>query len=83
VPTRTLTGDYNIPRPYAPALLEDSSALLARYHDTTRASHQATTAIGRAAQAAKAPSEILATARDITHTTRTASPAKDKLLSSG
>jgi hypothetical protein len=77
VPTRTLTGDYNIPRPYAPALLEDTSSLLTRYHDTTRASHQAAATAGRAAQTAKAPSRALATAREITHTTGTASPAKD------
>jgi hypothetical protein len=77
VPTRTLTGDYNIPRPYAPALLEDTSSLLTRYRDTTRASHQAAAAIGRAAHAAKAPSRALATAREIIHTTGAASPAKD------
>jgi hypothetical protein len=77
VPTRTLTGDYNIPRPYAPALLEETSALLTRYHDTTRASHHAAATIGRAAHAAKAPSRALATARDITHTTGTAGRAKD------
>jgi hypothetical protein len=77
VPTRTLSGDYNIPRPYAPALLEDTSALLTRYRDTTRASHQTAAVAGRAACTAKAPSRALATARDITHTTGTASPAKD------
>ena len=77
VPTRTLPSDYNIPRPYAPALLEDTRALLTRYRDTTRASQQTAAAIGRAACAAKAPSRILATAREITCTTRTATPAKD------
>jgi hypothetical protein len=77
VPTRTLTSDYNIPRPYAPALLEDTSALLTRYRDTTRASHQTAAAIGRASCTTNAPSRALATARDITHTTETASPAKD------
>jgi hypothetical protein len=76
VPTRTLTGDYNIPRPYAPALLEDTSALLTRYRETTRAGHQAAATIGRAACTAQAPSRALATARDITHTTEAASPAK-------
>lgn len=77
VPTRTLTGDYDIPRPYAPALLEDTSALLTCYRDTTRASHKAAAAIGRAAHTAKAPSRALATAREISHTTGTASPARD------
>ena len=77
VPTRTLTSDYNIPRPYAPALLEDTRTLLARYRDTTPASRQAATAIGRAAQAEKAPSRILATAREVTCTSRAATPVKD------
>ena len=77
VPTRTLTGDYDIPRPYAPAPRERTSALLARYRDATRASHQATAAIGRAAQATGAPSRILTTARETTSTTQPPSPAPE------
>jgi hypothetical protein len=51
--------------------------LLARYRGTTHASHQATAAIGRAAQATSAPSRILTTARQTTHTTQPPSPAPE------
>jgi hypothetical protein len=64
VPTRTLGDRYDIPRPYAPAPAEHTSPLLARYRDTTQASRQATTSIGHAAHTTRAPSQILATARE-------------------
>ena len=75
VPTRTLPDDYNIPRPYATALPEHTDPLLARYRDASHASHQATTPIGRAAEATGAPSRALTTARAATRGTPSASPA--------
>jgi hypothetical protein len=77
IPTRTLTGDYDIPRPYAPAPAGRTSPLLARYHDTSRASRQTTTSIGHAACATRAPSQILATARETIHTDHQPSPGED------
>lgn len=77
VPTRTLSDRYDIPRPYALAPAERTSPLLARYRDTTRASRQTTTAIGHAARAARAPSLILATAREAIHANPHPSPGKD------
>jgi hypothetical protein len=84
VPTRTLTDDYDIPRPYAPAPSEHTTALITRYCDTSRASRRAAATIGRAAQATHAPSRILVTARaaaSITHPANSArhpaSPARD------
>jgi hypothetical protein len=78
VPTRTLTGDYDIPRPYGPAPEEVTGALHARYRDATQASHQATATIGRAACATGAPSQILATAREATITTGPGSQPLDR-----
>ena len=75
VPTRTLPDDYNIPRPYATALPEHTGPLLARYRDASHASRQATTPIGRAADATGAPSRALTTARAATRATPSASPA--------
>ena len=75
VPTRTLPDDYNIPRPYATAPPEHTAPLLARYRDATQASRQATTSIGRAADAVGAPSRTLTTTRAATQTTPSASPA--------
>ena len=66
VPTRTLPDDYNIPRPYATALPEHTGPLLARYRDASQATRQATTPIGRAADATGAPSRALTTARAAT-----------------
>jgi hypothetical protein len=77
VPTRSLPGDYDIPRPYAPAPPQHTAQLFGSYRDAARASRQATVAIGRAAQAAGAPSRILTTARDITATIRPATPVFD------
>jgi len=74
VPTRTLPGDYDIPRPYGPAPPERTAPLLARYRDASQASRQATALTGRAAQATSAPSRALTTARTATQTTRPASP---------
>ena len=74
VPTRTLTSDYDIPRPYGPAPEEQTGPLLGRYQNAKKASRQATTGIGRAAQAAGAPSRVLATAREITTAARLATP---------
>jgi hypothetical protein len=78
VPTRTLDGDYDIPRPYGPAPQEVAGTLLARYQDTTQASRQATATFGHAARATGAPSRILATARELTHTTSPATQATDR-----
>jgi len=78
VPTRTLDGDYDIPRPYAPAPSQVTGALLARYRNAAQASRQAAATIGRAACATGAPSRILATAREATRTTGPASPATDR-----
>jgi hypothetical protein len=78
VPTRTLDCDYNIPRPYGPAPQEVTGTLLARYQDTTQASRQATATFGHAARAVGAPSRILATARELTHTTGSATRATDR-----
>jgi hypothetical protein len=78
VPTRTLDGDYDIPRPYGPAPQEIAGALLARYRDTTQASRQATATLGHAARATGAPSQILTTARELTHTTSPARQATDR-----
>ena len=75
VPTRTLPDDYNIPRPYATALPEHTGPLLARYRDASQATRQATTPIGRAADATGAPSRALTTARAATQATPSASPA--------
>jgi len=75
VPTRTLTDDYDIPHPYAPAPEERTGALLARYRDATQASRQATAPIGRAAHATGAPSRVLTTAQEATQTVGPASPA--------
>jgi hypothetical protein len=77
VPTRTLDSDYDIPRPYGPAPQEVAGTLLARYRDTTQASRQATATFGHAARATGAPSRILATARELTHTTSPATQATD------
>jgi hypothetical protein len=78
IPTRTLTGNYDIPRPYALAPAERTSPLLARYRDTTRSSRQTTTSIGRAACATRAPSQILATARETIHADHQPSPGRCK-----
>jgi hypothetical protein len=75
VPTRSLPDDYNIPRPYATALPEHTAPLLARCRDATQAARQATTSIGRAAEATGAPSRTLATARAATQATPSASLA--------
>jgi hypothetical protein len=77
VPTRTLTDRYDIPRPYARAPAECTSPLLARYRDTTRASRHAVVTIGRAAHTSRAPSRILATARETTYADHHSSPGKD------
>jgi hypothetical protein len=77
VPTRTLTDDYDIPRPYAPAPSEHISVLLTRYRDARHASRHAAATIGRAAQATHALSRTLATARAAASTTHPASPAGD------
>ena len=73
VPTRTLPDDYDIPRPYAPAPSEHTSTLLSHYRDTCHASRDAAATIGRAAQAAHAPSRALTTARAAS---QPASPAR-------
>jgi hypothetical protein len=75
VPTRTLPDDYNIPRPYAAALSEHTGPLLARYRDASHATRQATTPVGRAADAIGAPSRTLTTARAATRAIASASPA--------
>jgi hypothetical protein len=75
-PTRTLTNDYDIPRPYAPAPSEHTTTLLTRYRDTRHASRHAATTMGRAAQATHAPSRILLTARAAASTTHPASSAR-------
>ena len=77
VPTRTLPGDYDIPRPYGPAPPQRTSPLLGHYRAASQASRQATTAIGRAAQATGAPSRALTTARAATQATPSASPDTD------
>jgi hypothetical protein len=78
VPTRSLDCDYDIPRPYGPAPQQVAGTLLARYRDTTQASRQATVTFGHAARATGAPSRILATARELTHTTGPATQATDR-----
>ena len=75
VPTRTLTDDYNIPRPYATALPEHTGPLLARYRDARHATRQVTISIGCAADATGAPSRALTTARAATTATPSAGPA--------
>ena len=75
VPTRTLPDDYNIPRPYATALPEYTGPLLARYRDARQAARQATTPIGRAADATGAPSRTLKAAREAAEATPSPSPA--------
>jgi len=77
VPTRTLSSDYDIPRPYSPAPEQCTGPLLGRYQNARKASRQATTGIGRAAHAAGAPSRVLATAREITTAARSATPVMD------
>ncbi len=74
VPTRTLTDYYDIPRPYAPAPDEHTRALLSQYRDARHASCDAAVAIGRAAQATRAPSRALTAARAAS---QSASPARD------
>jgi hypothetical protein len=78
VPTRTLDGDYDIPRPYGPVPQEVVGTLLARYRDTTQAGRQATATFGHAARATGASSRILATAREVTHTTGPAAQATNR-----
>jgi hypothetical protein len=75
VPTRMLPDDYDIPRPFGPALPEHTGPLLARYRDASQASYQATAGVGRAAEATGAPSRTLTTARAATQATPSASPA--------
>jgi hypothetical protein len=79
VPTRTLADRYDIPRPYARAPAERTSQLLTRYRDTTSASRHAALTIGRAAHATRAPSRIVATARETIHSDHQASPGNDAI----
>jgi hypothetical protein len=74
VPTRTLTDDYDIPRPYAPAPNEHTRTLLSQYGDACHASRDAAAMIGRAAQATRAPSQALTAARAAS---QPASPVSD------
>jgi hypothetical protein len=78
VPTRTLPDDYDIPRPYAPASDEHTTALLNQYRDARQTSRDAAAAVGRAAQATRAPSRALTAVRAAARTMpHSASPASD------
>ena len=80
VPTRTLPDDYNIPRPYAPALPrthQHPARPLPRRHATPAARPPPRSAAPP--HATDAPSRTLTTARAATSTTHSASPARDTL----
>jgi hypothetical protein len=77
VPTRTLSSDYDIPRPYGPAPEQCTGPLLGRYQNTRKASRQVTTSISRAAYATGASSRVLTTAWEISSAIPTANAAMD------
>jgi hypothetical protein len=66
VPTRTLTEDFDIPRPYARAPRQRVRQLLAQYRDTAQATGQTVDRVGKIASATQAPSRVLATVRAAT-----------------
>ena len=63
VPTRSLPGTMDIPRPFAPALRGHIDALLGLYQDTAAAAAEASARAGEAAAAIRAPSHVLTAAR--------------------
>jgi hypothetical protein len=62
VPTRSLPGEFDIPRPFARALQAHVDRLLSHYREAAYASRQITAAIEPAAEAARAPSRTLTSA---------------------
>ena len=71
VPTRSLPGTMDIPRPFAPALRGHIDALLGLYQDTAAAAAEASARAGEAAAIIRAPSHVLTAAR------AAASPGRD------
>ena len=63
VPTRSLSGDYDVPRPYATAPVSRCRVLQETYRAALDASIQAVRALDQLAVAARAPSKTLALAR--------------------
>ena len=62
VPTRSLPGEFDIPRPFARALPAHVERLLSHYREAAYASQQITAAIEPAAEATRAPSRTLTAA---------------------
>ena len=62
VPARSLPDDLDIPHPYTQAPREHIDRLLSGYRIAGHASHWATIAVARVAQASGAPSRVLASA---------------------
>jgi hypothetical protein len=62
VTTRSLSDEYDIPRPFARAPLTRVERLLARYREAAHSSQQITAAVAPAAEATRAPSRILTAA---------------------
>ena len=71
VPTRTLPGAMDVPRPFAPALPNRVHALLACYEDAARAGGEATAGAATAAEFVRAPSRVLTAARAAVEAGRT------------
>lgn len=65
VPTRSLSDDYDIPRPYAAAPPDRAGAVLSAYEAAHSASIEATTAVATVATAAEAASRTLVLAEAI------------------
>jgi hypothetical protein len=63
VPTRSLPDTMDVPRPFAPALLDRIDALVSLYEQSGRAAGEATARVGEVAAPDRAPSRVLTSAR--------------------
>jgi hypothetical protein len=81
VTTRSLSDEFDVPRPYARAPRERVERLLAHYRDTGHASRQLTAAVAGASETVRAPSRVLTAAATAVDPGRDSSPGKDSTLS--
>jgi hypothetical protein len=80
VTTRSLSEEFDVPRPFARAPRERVERLLAHYKDTGHASRQLTTAVAGAAETARAPSRVLITAAAAADPSHGGSAERDSAL---
>jgi hypothetical protein len=79
VTTRSLSDEFDIPRPFARAPRARVELLLSHYRDAERSSQQVTAELARAAETTSAPSRLLTAAVAAVNSSQVCAPEKDKM----